>query len=522
MVRKKLAALATAVLLPLAAWSTPAASPAAGAPATGTGTHLKPGANAVAPISWGTCSDPDLRHAHAQCGTVTVPLDYSNPVGGRVSLAVSRIKHTTPRSQGVMLVNPGGPGASGLSLALLGSHMPGRSGAGYDWIGFDPRGVGSSRPALSCRPDYFHGDRPPYVPTTSALMHVWRGRARFFAQGCQKYGALLDHMKTTDAVKDMDRIRQALGVAKISFYGFSYGTYLGQVYATMFPSHVRRMVLDSNVDPRTVWFKANLGQDIAFERVFRVFLGWVALHHRAYHLGRTAAAVTRLYHQQERLLARHPADGVLGPSEWDDAFLFAGYLQTSWPDTAKAFADWVHHHDAKPLIRAWQAFDMTGDDNTYAVYLAVQCTDAPSPTRWTKWADDSNRLFQVAPLLTWANTWLNAPCFYWPARPGSPVNVDGHHVRALLIDQTLDAATPFEGSLEVRSRFPGSRLVAITGGTTHASSPDLSGPCANALIAAFLKTGALPQRLTGRRADVSCPAPPLPVPGSSAGLPSTG
>ncbi len=506
---------ATAVVVSMATWAGTAGAAAGvtahgtaarGVPVTATATRLAPPR-----ITWGRCTDPTLAQFRAQCGVLTVPMDYNDPAGQTIKLAVSRVKHTTPRSQGVMLTNPGGPGASGLMFAALGKFMPLNSGAGYDWIGFDPRGVGASRPALSCSPNYFHGNRPPYVPTSRALVQTWLSRSKSYAQACGKYGALLDHMKTTDTVMDMERLRQALGASRINFYGYSYGTYLGQVYATMYPSRVRRMVLDSNVDPTKVWYPSGLDQAVAFQRAFDVFARWVARYNGTYHLGRTGAAVERLYLKQRRLLRQQPAAGVLGPSEWDDAFLIGGYLQAIWPQLAQGFSAWVHNHNPRPLIRAWRFLDTPGNDNTYAVFNAVTCTDAPSPP-WSTVAADSWRLYRVAPIPTWAITWNSTPCLYWPAKSGRPVTVRGNGTSALLVGQTLDAATPFAGSLEVRSRFPNSRLVAIRGGTTHGSTPDLSGPCAAARVAAYLKTGALPPRLPGRRADVSCAAPPQPRP----------
>ncbi len=462
-------------------------------------------------IDWGRCKSRFLRKQHAQCGFLSVPMDYENPSGRKLQLAVSRVKHTTKRFQGVMLTNPGGPGGAGLELVTIGKYMPRHSGASYDWIGFDPRGVGSSKPAVSCRPRYFHANRPAYVPRSEEDVQTWLRRSHGYAKSCAKYGELLDHLRTIDTVRDMDRLRQALGADRINFYGYSYGTYLGQVYATLFADHVRRMVLDSNVDPRGVWYQLNLDQDVAFERAIDVFFRWVAAHHKTYRLGRTAASVRRAYLRERHVLRSHPV-GRLGPSELDDAVAVAAYVQFVWPDLARAFALLRHHHNPKPLLRTRALLIPPGDDNEYAMYLATECTDAPWPSEWEQWERDARRLHPDHPLFTWPNTWFNAPCLFWPASPGTPVTVDGHHVSALLVDQTLDAATPFEGSLETRSLFPASRLVAIRGGTTHASTPDLAGRCAAARIAAYLKRGALPPRKPGRRADVSCPAPPLPRP----------
>ncbi len=181
----------------------------------------------------------------------------------------------------MLFVNPGGPGGSGLGLSVLGpiiSEDFGRKDAGgaYDWIGFDPRGVGDSRPSLSCDPGYFGPDRPEYVPRTPELYQVWQGRSAGYAEACGRAGGrLLDHMRTTDAARDMNQIRKALGVRRINYYGFSYGTYLAQVYTKLFPNRMRRMVLDSNVDPRRAWYRANLDQDVAFDRNIGLFFDWI-------------------------------------------------------------------------------------------------------------------------------------------------------------------------------------------------------------------------------------------------------
>jgi hypothetical protein len=136
--------------------------------------------------------------------------------------------------------------------------------------------------------------------------------------------------------------------------------------------------------------------------------------------------------------------------------------------------------------------------------------------KWSTWRDDSWRIYANAPFMVWNNTWFNAPCFFWPAKSENPIDINGQHVPGvLLLGETKDAATPFEGSLEVRSRFPNSSLIASPGGTTHAAS--LNGnACVDNQIAAYLASGALPPRKSGRRADATCPPLPQPVPGQAA------
>ena len=379
--------------------------------------------SAASSIKWGPCSDPDLAKAHAQCGDLQVPLDYDQPDSQQISLAVSRVVHTSPAAdyQGVMLVNPGGPGGSGLGLSVLGQFVPNHAGDAYDWIGFDPRGVGSSKPSLSCLPHYFGYNRPYYVPETQELERTWLARSDAYAKACGANGrALLPHMKTTDAAKDMDSIRTALGAQQVNYYGFSYGTYLGQVYSTLFPSRVRRMVLDSNVDPRRVWYAANLDQDVAFDRNINIWLGWLAKYDKVYHLGTTEVAVRKLFYAEEQRLRKQPAGGLIGADEWVDTFLQAGYYQLTWLGLADVFSAWINKHDVQALKDAYDSAAGPGDDNGFAVYNAVQCTDVQWPTSWSRWRRDNDRVYRKAPFETWANAWYNAPCLYWQAKAGRP------------------------------------------------------------------------------------------------------
>jgi pimeloyl-ACP methyl ester carboxylesterase len=445
---------------------------------------------------------------------LSVPLDYQHPKGTKIRLAVSRVRHTSPAAQyqGVMLTNPGGPGASGLQLATLGASVPNGVGARYDWIGFDPRGVGSSKPALSCVPDYFAGVRPPFVPSTRAILRKWLARSKAYADACQASAPeLLPHMKTTDSARDMESIRRALGAAQISYYGISYGTYLGEVYATLFPNRVRRMVLDSSVDPRHVWYEANLNQAAPSERNIKIWFGWLAKYHDQYHLGTSEAAVERLFYRQVASVTRHPAAGVIGPSEFEDAFYAAVFSQSVWTILGGILSSWVHEHNTDGLVAAYEAFDGPGDDNAFAVSNAVVCTDVRWPQQWSTWAHDYWNAYQTARFATWNIAWYGAPCLYWAAPAGTPVKVNGDHVSALLISETLDAAEPFKNSLEVRKLFPSSRLVAEPGGTTHAGTL-LGNACVDGHIAAYLATGALPPRKPGRRADAMCKPLPRPVP----------
>jgi pimeloyl-ACP methyl ester carboxylesterase len=473
------------------------------------------------PLKWGTCADKDLA-AFAECSMLTVPLDYAHPGGRKIKLAVSRVPHRSSAShyQGVMLTNPGGPGGSGLYLSVLGTGdiVPGTADDDYDWIGFDPRGVGSSVPALTCNDSFFKLNRPSYVPTTDRIESYWLRKSKKYAADCKKNDkiGLLDHVTTRDSVADMESLRKALGRRQINFYGFSYGTYLGQVYATKHPSRVRRFVLDSNVDPRRVWYAANLDQDKAFQKTFEAYFGYLAQHDDVFHLGTNADAIDRRFYRELAKLDAHPVDGV-GPDELIDVMTSAGYYVYDWVEIGKAYAALYNDGDAsgiKDMYVGANPQNTPGSDNGYVMYLATQCTDTQWPQDYDKVRLDNWRTFAQAPIFTWSNAWFNGPCNFWKGKVGpAPVYTTGRHVtsKILLIDETLDAATPFSGSLEVRRRFPTASLIEGVGGTTHAGS--LSGvPCTDNAIAKYLADGTVPARKAGNVSDKKCPPVPAPDP----------
>ena len=382
--------------------------------------------------------------------------------------------HTSPDEdyQGIMLVNPGGPGGSGLIYSVLGAFVPGDVGSTYDWIGFDPRGVGDSVPALSCDPDYTAGPRPPYDPTTVRIEFAWLVKSAKYAIDCARNGGfLLGHLKTTDTVADMDAIRQSLGAEQINFYGFSYGTYLGQVYATLHPDLVRRMVLDSNVDPRTVWYQANLDQDPAFEITINKFFDWVALHDDAYHLGTTGADVSAKYYAALDSLAANP-QGQLGASEWADAFLGAGYVQFLWPDTAAAFAAFVNNGDPGPATDLYLGQDTPGDDNGYAMYLATECTDARWPRNWLTWHRDNTRVARrrSVPHVGQRLVQRSVRVLVRAVRPAGERRRIGGARRSCSSTRRSTRPRRSRAASKCGSASRTSSLIATVGGTNHANS----------------------------------------------------
>jgi len=476
-------------------------------------------ANAPAPerLNWQPCT---VSGASMQCASLAVPLDYRHPSGRKITLALSMVPGSAPQDQrqGDLLVNPGGPGGPGRSLAgQVAFGLDQKVASKYNIIGFDPRGVGDSVPALHCDPSFFAGVRPDYIPANQAAEQALLGRAKAYAAGCEhRFGWLLPYMTTQDAARDMDSIRAALGQQKISYLGYSYGTYLGQVYATLFGNRVRRMVLDSTVDPQGAWYNDNISQDYAFESRIRAFFAWVAAHSATYGLGTTGAQVQQAWYRARNELTAHPVDGpsgpAIGPDEFDDTMLQGGYSNTLWPGLAAALAAYLHTGATQGLLREYKALGGQ-NENEFAVYNAVECSDVNWPRSWAKWDADTRRVYRTAPFLAWDNAWFNAACAFWPVHGAAkPLAIKGAGLPPILMIQgSLDAATPYQGAQVAHKLLPSARMVVVEGSGNHGQS--LSQPpnlCVNNYLNNYLASGALPHQ--PGLVNATCPALPNPPP----------
>jgi pimeloyl-ACP methyl ester carboxylesterase len=520
-------AASAAVLLAVTACTSPTSttgapsSPAGSAPSSPAASSARD-AGPIVPtdstLRWHSCTGLTGQVGVGQCTTLSVPLDYADPGGRHITLALDMIPATAPPSQqqGVMLVNPGGPGASGLSLAADVASGLGQSVAqDYDIVGFDPRGVGSSVPRLSCDPGFFSGARPNYIPASAAAEQVNIDRAKTYANDCeQKFGWLLPYMTTEDMARDMDSIRAAFGVAKINYYGFSWGTYLGQVYATLFPAHVRRMILDSTVDPTGIWYGDNVSQDYAFQGRMNAFYTWVASYDGVYQLGSTAAQVRASWYRARDQLAAHPVNGVIGPDEFDDTYLEGGYNDQVWPGLAQALSTYVNSGSTADLVGQYQSYGVQ-NENLFAVYNAVECADVSWPRSFAYWTSDTELIDKTAPFYAWGNAWDNAACAFWPVHgPAKPMQISGAGLPGILMLQgTLDPATPYAGAQDAHKLLPSARMVVVEGGGNHGQSivQQPADTCIQGYVNAYLATGALPQG--GGLVNATCPAVPDPTAG---------
>ncbi|WP_308119118.1 alpha/beta hydrolase [Streptomyces sp. JJ38] len=471
-------------------------------------------------VDWKDCPGDWGLAKPVQCGWVTVPIDYAAPNGKTIELAVSRATATGDEEehQGALLYNPGGPGGSGLRFPLrLTGERPvwAEVAKAYDFVGFDPRGVGRSAPVSCVDPQEFvKAPKPDPVPDDEADKRAHRKLAREYAESCAENGGdLLPHLTTPNTARDLDVIRAALGEEKLNYFGISYGTYLGAVYAELFPTHVRRMVFDSVVNPsrKKIWYRANLDQNVAFETRWDDWKAWVAEHDATYGLGATPGQVQARWEELRATAKAEPLGGVVGPAELLDHFIGTAYADFLWAPVAKAWSAY-ENGDPQPLIDAAapDPSDVEGNrraENGNAVYTAVECNDARWPRSWKRWDRDHTRLNVDHPFLTWSNAWMNLPCATWPLEQRRPVDVrPGRQLPPTLIVQAeRDAATPYAGALELHKRLKGSRLITERDAGSH-GVVDLTNPCVNDRVDAYLLTGEVGSR------DVTCAPHATPKP----------
>ncbi|MGC4943915.1 alpha/beta hydrolase [Kribbella sp. DT2] len=435
---------------------------------------------------WSTCVGKNLDGL--ECSTVRVPLDYSRPDGRTIELAISRKASRHPeKRRGVLLLNPGGPGLVGLTAPnLLGLSQQIQDS--YDVIGFDPRGVGRSTP-LTCDLDLEQqadASNPPF-PHNARDVTAAAAFAQQVAHQCttSKTSDLLPYISTANTARDLDRIREALGAPKLSYYGASYGTYLGAVYTTLFPGRSDRIVLDSSLPPDGYTVSALRAQGSGFETRFPDFADWVTVHAKS--LGTTPAAVRAKYFELAARLDKSPQNGMDG---------------TAFRATTSGL---IRDNSVFPFLAdIWQKLDtntypqepvVDRGDNLQASYLGVVCGDSRWPrsvaTYQANVAIDRVRSPMYGPLA--ANI---RACAYWPSPTASKVRITGAGPSNVLIVQNLrDPATPLAGARQMRAAL-GHRARMVTvdqGGHGVYTAANL---CGKAAVDTFLTTGKRPQRDT--------------------------
>jgi len=393
-----------------------------------------------------------------ECARLVVPFDYARPDWRRFTLPVIKLPASDPaRRIGALVINPGGPGGSGVQYALgARSEFPAAVRARFDIVGFDPRGVGGSEPALSCLTgpqldQYFATDDEP---SDAAQFRQVIAQGKLFAAGCARNSAaLLPYVGTRNAARDLDVLRAALGESRLSFLGKSYGTYLGAWYAQLFPGRVRALVLDGAVDPDASSLDLDITQAEGFQVAFGSFAAW-CLASATCPLGHggpvsAAAKVQGLITRADSApLASRLGDGQVA----DGAMLLTGvtfalYSRSFWPYLRAALAG-AFAGDGTGLVELANALTGRNPDGTYSnltdAFTAISCLDRPWPRSLAIWQSAAAAAAQGAPLFGAPLVWGNLACAYWPvpSYPQSPIRAAG--APPILVIGTLrDPATPY-------------------------------------------------------------------------------
>ncbi len=455
-------------------------------------------------LEWSGCSG-------GQCAELSVPIDYAQPDGDTIKISVFRAPAKGKR-QGSLVVNPGGPGASGVDYARQADFIVGRPvRRAYDIVGFDPRGVGRSAP-IDCLSDdgldEFLGTDP--TPDDAAEQESFAQVAKDFGRACATTaGPLLAHISTVDVAKDMDVLRSALGETKLSYLGKSYGTLMGSIYAELFPKKVGRFVLDGVLAPELTAQEVNLGQAEGFERAARA---WAAacIEENSCPLGTSVDQVMSGLRELLDSLDQQPltmtGDSTipsLGEGWASLGVAQAMYEQGMWSQLDDALRDVIDEQDGRRLMRLADAYARRRAGGGYrgnimeAIY-AVNCLDRPDSDSLSEYERAARASTAKAPTFGPTLTWSSLPCGFWPVKATNPphkITAEGSDL-IVVVGTTRDPATPYEWSVLLDDELANSTLISYDGDGHTAYTR--SNSCVDKAIDAYYVKGTAPP------ADLKC------------------
>ncbi|BBG03890.1 MULTISPECIES: alpha/beta hydrolase [Pseudonocardia] len=436
-------------------------------------------------LEWGGCADTATNALDAElfanpaleCASVEVPLDYGAPEGERAQIALTRLP-ARGEAEGSLLINPGGPGGAGTSFVA--SHLPqwqeGPVAERFDIVGFDPRGIGASTPALDCYTDeeYDAGD----VPRFGAVYDITSAeQAADHAQRCIEGSGGVENLAnagSANVVRDMDVMREVLGDEQLTFLGYSYGSEIGAQYLAAHPDKVRAVVLDSAVGPDWTPSELRLAQFAASQARFDE-LAALCAESPGCVLGSDPAAANQRLHEIVAPLVEAPAATADGRhvSVWDVYLgITAGLAaEAHWPSLISALTE-LDAGRAEEILALRDGFYSRTADGVYATdidtNIAVRCMDWPRLTAEEQTAL-AREVANVAPMfgidVLTAGTY-HSECEAWPASPTRdepwlPADLEGLP-EALVVSLTGDPATPYPGGVSM-ARTLGASLLTVEG-----------------------------------------------------------
>jgi len=451
---------------------------------------------APAKVAWSKCYS-DL--GAFQCGMVQVPLDYDQPNGVTVSLALVRLPASDPAHRiGSLFLNPGGPGGSGVDFTVFAGPFLYNDSvrAHFDLVGFDPRGIARST-ALRCfgTPKQWGPYFTPFAfPSTSAEEDQWMNADLYLDSNCaQRGGKIADHMSTANVARDLDQLRQAVGDEKLTYAGFSYGTMIGQTYANMFPNNVRALIIDGVLDPiawttgtgdgSTVPFSTRLHSDIGAQATLEEFFRLCDAGTCAF--GPNSAARFKALGDSVKahpLVVTNPDGSSLeiNYSILIAITLGAMYDSLSWEDFAgtlaalEAAAAAPAKADAAKLGARLQPYlgvpsyitkrGFPHYSNQVEGFPAVACADSDNPHAYSAWSSAGAAADAATGYFGRIWTWASSICAAWPRadadRYSGPFDTWTANP-VLVIGNLFDPATRYQGAVTASTLLPNSRLLTV-------------------------------------------------------------
>jgi len=461
-------------------------------------------------LRWAGCTDDLPAAAGLECATLQVPLDPADPSGEQIDLALARKRSTGSAEDriGSLVFNPGGPGGSGIEfLANASAVVPDELADRFDLVSFDPRGVGDSS-SVKCLDDatkdeQLVGDLSP--DTEEELQRAIEDQ-RELLEGCRTNAPeLLEHMSTADVAADLDRIRAAVGDEQLSYVGFSYGTSIGAVYASLFPERVRALVLDGSVSPDASPEDELIAQGTGFERTLQSFVDHCNADPQCALAPDARGAIERVRSEleQDPVEVDDPrGTRVMGPDLFDIGVSSALYDTTVWGTAARAISD-LRGGGAELLFalvdrQIGREPDGTYDSSTDARSM-VNCADQEERPTLDEARDASERIAEALPQLGESFAWGLLGCLDWPEAANPLPEIDAADAPPILVVGTVgDPATPYEWSRQMVEALGSARLLTYEGDGHTAFLR--GGPCIDDAVTAYLIDGTLPEEGT------RCPA----------------
>ncbi|MET8091646.1 alpha/beta hydrolase [Micromonospora sp. NPDC005220] len=481
MLRVRKSAVGWAVALALTAAGLTPASPAAARP------------QPAPTIDWRPCA----KDASAECGTLSLPVDWNRPRGERFDLSLARRVANPATRQGALVFGPGGPGDSGVDRVVKGSsRFSADLRARFDIVSFDPRGTGGSHPVV-CSRDLL-ARQPQLIADQAQFDAVLADNALLRADCRARTGALYDHVDTTSAARDLDAVRAALGERQLTFHGSSYGTVLGQRYAELYPDRVRAMVLEATMD-HSLGTRAFLDtQASTAEDGFDEFVAWCARSTSCALHGRDFRAIwAGLHARAERGSLTDPdqASAALAPFELSRLAHKKLYDTWRWP----GLAEWIVRLEGAattPSVRP------LADEAVARYPFAVFCQDWSLPVRdYREYVGHLRRAARLAPDLRYPPA-LFAPvtCLGTPTPVANPQHRLRVHTEVpLLLAATVhDPASGYGWARNVARQLGRHGAMLTYQGWGHGSYS--SSPCVARAVDAYLIDQAVPAP------GASCPA----------------